>query len=149
MAGVELYGREDELDQLGRIFAGAATGAGRLVFLTSPTGGGKSTLTEALRASVDAGELGELEALRFVCMPSTPYGPFLELLSDLASRDRKRIVAARARKILTVTAPLALKAIPAFGELAAAGFTERRWTRSRRRSPRRSIGSRPRSRRCS
>ncbi len=124
MSGVEISGREDELEQLGRIVSDAVAGEGWLVFLTSPTGGGKSTLVEALTARVDAGELGELEALRFVCMLSTPYGPFLELLSDLASRDRKRILAARARSILKVTAPLALKAIPAVGELAAAGFTE-------------------------
>jgi hypothetical protein len=124
MSGVEIFGREDELQQLGRIVAGAVAGDGRLVFLTSPTGGGKSTLIAALRERVEADELGEVEALRFVCAPSTPYGPFLELLSDLAGRDRKRIVAARAKSILTATAPLVLKAIPAFGELAAAGFTE-------------------------
>jgi len=99
MSGVEICGREDELEQLGRIVSDTVAGEGRLVFLTSPTGGGKSTLVEALTARVDAGELGELEALRFVCMLSTPYGPFLELLSDLASRDRKRILAARARSI--------------------------------------------------
>ena len=124
MPGVEIFGREEELDQLGSIVADAVAGEGRLVFLTSPTGGGKSTLITALRERVDADELGEVEALRFVCAPSTPYGPFLELLSDLAGRDRRRIVAARAKSILIATAPLVLKAIPAFGELAAAGFTE-------------------------
>lgn len=121
---VEIFGREDELEQLGGIVSGAVAGEGRLVFLTSPTGGGKSTLITALRERVDADAYGELEALPFVCAPSTPYGPFLELLSDLAGRDRKRIVAARAKSILTATAPLVLKAIPAFGDLAAAGFTE-------------------------
>jgi tetratricopeptide (TPR) repeat protein len=122
--GVEIRGRDEELEQLGRIVTDAVAGQGRLVFLTSPTGGGKSTLIAALRERVDRGDLGELEALRFVCMPSTPYGPFLELLSDLTGRDRKRILAARARSIVTATAPLVLKAIPAVGELAAAGFTE-------------------------
>ncbi|MGZ8782966.1 MAG: ATP-binding protein, partial [Gaiellaceae bacterium] len=123
MAGVEICGREEELERLCRVVTAAVAGEGRLVWLTSPTGGGKSTLIGAFLARADAGELGELEALRYVCMPSTPYGPFLELLADLAGRDRKRIVGARVRAIIEGIAPLVLRAIPVAGEVAAAGFT--------------------------
>src|SRR5262245_60308723 len=101
-----ISGRTEEFDHLARTVAGAVAGEGRLVFLTSPTGGGKSTLTKALLEQAEAGELGELEALRFVCMTSTPYGPFLELLADLSGRDRKRIVAKKALDIVKATAPL-------------------------------------------
>ena len=122
MGAIDSSGRSDELKQLADVVAAAPAGKGALVFLTGPTGGGKSTLIKALRARVEAGELGELEALAFVCQPSTPYGPFLELLGDLARRNRGKIVASKALAILEGTAPLVLKALPG-GELAAAGFT--------------------------
>ena len=124
MPGVEICGRESEFERLSTVIAGAVAGEGRLVCLTAPTGGGKSTLIDALRARADAGELGEVVALRYVCMPSTPYGPFLELLADLAGRDKKRLFAERAFAIIKGTAPLLLKAIPVAGELAAEGFTQ-------------------------
>jgi tetratricopeptide (TPR) repeat protein len=123
ISGVEICGREEELERLSSVVTNAMAGEGRFVCLTSPTGAGKTTLIEAVLARAEAGELGELEALRFMCQRSTPYGPFIELLSDLSGRDRKRVVAKNVWAIIKGTAPILLHAIPVAGELAAAGFT--------------------------
>ena len=124
----QIAGRDRERTQLEGAVERAVAGRAELVFLEGPTGSGKSTLLTALRGRVDSGELGEVEAVRLICAPTTPYGPFLELLSDLARRDRKRIVAKRALDIFKSTAPLVLQAIPTVGGAAATVFTE--WLKS-------------------
>ncbi len=124
----QIAGRERERAQLEGAVQRAVAGRAELVFLEGPTGSGKSTLLTELCGRIEADELGETEVVRLICTPSTPYGPFLELLSDLARRDRKRIVAKRALDILKSTAPLVLQVIPTVGGVAATVFTE--WLKS-------------------
>ena len=128
MPNDQIAGRERERTQLESAVARAVEGRAEIVFLEGPTGSGKTTVLSALRARIDAGELGEVEAVRLICSPMTPYGPFLELLADLARRDRKRILAKRALAIFKSTAPLVLQAIPTVGGVTATLFTE--WLKS-------------------
>jgi predicted ATPase len=100
-----LVGREEEIELLGRRWAQAKTGSGRVVLISAEPGIGNSRLAEAFRNSV---EREQLARLRYFCSPhhqdSVPF-PYIGQLERAAGCVRDDTLAAKLDKLEALLAP--------------------------------------------
>jgi class 3 adenylate cyclase/tetratricopeptide (TPR) repeat protein len=100
-----LVGREEEIELLGRRWAQAKAGTGRVVLISAEPGIGKSRMAEAFRDSVE----GERHTrLRYFCSPhhqDSALFPFIGQLERAAGFARDDTSAVRLDKLETLLAP--------------------------------------------
>jgi tetratricopeptide (TPR) repeat protein len=118
-----VIGRERELDALSAAATDAAAGRGRVVFLSGPTGSGKSALVRAASERITAAEADAdvVTALCYDTNAGNPLAPFGEILRALTSRERRGDRAKRVIELVGQVAPPLVELIPVIGKLAAVG----------------------------
>jgi predicted ATPase len=125
MTHVEPIGRERELGQLLEVAARTKQGRGSVVFLSGPTGSGKSMLVKALGDALAAQPADErpdvVSAVCYETSAGNPLGPFGEILRALTSRERRGDRAKRVLELVKQVAPPLVELIPVIGKLAALG----------------------------
>jgi class 3 adenylate cyclase len=100
-----LVGREEEIELLGRRWAQAKTGSGRVVLISAEPGIGKSRLAEAFRNSI-ARE--QHTRLRYFCSPhhrDSALFPFIGQIERAAGFARDDTLAAKLDKLEALLAP--------------------------------------------
>ena len=117
-----VIGRERELDALSAAATDAAAGHGCVVFLSGPTGSGKSALLKASAARIAESDTG-VELVRTACLRSgtgVPLGACYRLLAALADEDTRGDRARRILKLIEQVAPPMLSFLPGIGPIAGA-----------------------------
>jgi class 3 adenylate cyclase len=122
-----LVGREEEIELLGRRWAQAKSGAGRVVLVSGEPGIGKSRLVEAFRESLE----GEPHIrLRYFCSPhhqDSALFPFIGQLERTAGFERDDAPSVRLDKLEALVAANASveSDLPLFAELLSIPFDNR------------------------
>src|SRR3954468_7560470 len=113
-------GRGPELEELRAAHAAAQASGAAVVFLTGPTGSGKSALLGAFTAEVTESDDAP-EARSFVCdefSDMNALGPFGDILRSLTEPSAGRRRAERAKKLIAEVVPTLAGLIPTIGTLA-------------------------------
>ena len=100
-----LVGRGEEIDLLGRHWAQAKAGSGRVVLISAEPGIGKSRLVEAFRGGV---EVEQHTRMRFFCSPhhqDSALFPFIGQLERAAGFARDDPLSVRLDKLEALIAP--------------------------------------------
>lgn len=120
----DFVGRVTERSRLGALLDGAASGRGRVVFITGEAGAGKSTLIEQVQAETRE-RVPDLLVLHAACSEqygaAEPYQPFVEAFHDLMTADAEEGSRwDQFRKLAGELAPTWISAIPLAGGVIAA-----------------------------
>ena len=118
-----VIGRERELDALSAAATDAAAGHGCVVFLSGPTGAGKSELLKAWGERIH--ESGtDVELVRAACLRSgsaVPLGASFRLLAALGDVSTRGDQARRIIQLIGQVAPTLLGLVPGIGTIAGNG----------------------------
>ena len=122
-----LVGRDEEIELLGRRWAQAKAGTGRVVLISAEPGIGKSRLTEAFREGLQD---EPHTRLRYFCSPhyqDSALFPFIGELERAAGFERDDTPGARLAKLETLGAASALVEgdVPLLAELLSVPFDSR------------------------